>query len=155
MVKARGEGDSHFVAFSEASQAIRAAADLQRRGETSAWSVRACVLVGEARPRDGDYVGASVNHGARIRSVAHGGQVVVTSTAAAVASGHLPDDLTFRTLGTHRIRDIPDADRAVPAVGAGTPVVVPATEHPGLHQLHDDGRRRGRRGPFHETPRTR
>jgi class 3 adenylate cyclase len=107
VVKARGEGDSHFVAFSEASQAIRAAADLQRRGDERL-SVRACVLVGEARPRDGDYVGALVNHGARIRSVAHGGQVVVTSTAAAVASGHLPDDLTFRTLGTHRIRDIPD-----------------------------------------------
>lgn len=71
VVKARGEGDSHFAVFSEASRAIAATAALQRRRDTRL-SLRACVLIGEARPRDGDYLSAVVNHGARIRSVAHG-----------------------------------------------------------------------------------
>jgi len=105
VVKARGEGDSHFGVFSEASSALVAAASLQRRSDTRL-SIRAAVLIGEAFPREGDYLGPVVNHGARIRSVAHGGQTVTTRSVVDVASGRLPDDLTFRTLGTHRVRDI-------------------------------------------------
>ena len=52
VVKARGEGDSHLAVFSEASRAIAAAAALQRRSDTRL-SLRACVLIGEARPREG------------------------------------------------------------------------------------------------------
>ena len=65
MVKARGEGDSHFAVFSEASGALAAAAALQRRTDTRL-SVRAAVIIGEAQPHDGDYLGPVVNHGARI-----------------------------------------------------------------------------------------
>ena len=53
VVKARGEGDSHLAVFSEASRAIAAAAALQRRSDTRL-SLRACVLIGEARPRRAD-----------------------------------------------------------------------------------------------------
>jgi class 3 adenylate cyclase len=65
------------------------------------------VVIGEARPRQGDYLGPVVSHGARIRSVAHGGQTVATRPAVEVASAHLRDGLTFRTLGVHRVRDVP------------------------------------------------
>jgi class 3 adenylate cyclase len=106
VVKARGEGDSHFAVFSEASRATAASAALQRRAD-GRLSVRACLLIGEIHPRDDDYVGAVVNHGARIRSAAHGGQIVATRSVVDVAENHLPDDLSFRTLGIHRVRDIP------------------------------------------------
>ncbi len=106
VVKARGEGDSHLAVFSEASRAIAAAAALQRRSD-SRLSLRACVLIGEARPREGDYLSAVVSHGARIRSVAHGGQTLATRPAVEVASSHLPDGLSFRSLGVHRVKDIP------------------------------------------------
>jgi class 3 adenylate cyclase len=106
VVKARGEGDSHFCVFEMASSAVSAAAAIQRRRDRRL-AVRIAVLLGEARPRDGDYVGAIVNHGARIRSTAHGGQVVVTSSVVEVVRGRLADDLTFRSLGTHRVRDVP------------------------------------------------
>jgi len=105
VVKARGEGDSHFAVFSEASGALAAAAALQRRTDTRL-SVRAAVIIGEAQPHDGDYLGPVVNHGARIRSVAHGGQTVTTRSVVDVALSRLPDDLAFRTLGTHRVRDV-------------------------------------------------
>jgi class 3 adenylate cyclase len=106
VVKARGEGDSHFAVFSRASRATAASAALQRR-EDGRLSVRCCLLIGELDPRGLDYVSGTVNHGARIRSAAHGGQIVATRSIVDVSAGHLPDDLSFRTLGVHRIRDIP------------------------------------------------
>lgn len=118
VVKARGEGDSHLAVFSEASRAITAAAALQRRDDTRL-SLRACVLIGEARPREGDYLSAVVSHGARIRSVAHGGQTVATRPAVEVASNHLRDGLTFRTLGVHRVKDIPAPVELLQLCGPG------------------------------------
>jgi class 3 adenylate cyclase len=118
IVKARGEGDSHFAVFGEASKAVTAAAALQRRADRRL-EVRACVLVDEARPRDEDYIGAVVNHGARIRSVAHGGQVVATRSAADVAAPHLLTDLTFHPLGTHRVADVPTPVELLQLCGPG------------------------------------
>lgn len=106
VIKARGEGDSHFCVFDMASSAVSAAAAIQRRSDQRL-AVRIAVLLGESRPLNGDYVGAIVNHGARIRSTAHGGQVVATSSVVDVA--RLADDLTFRSLGTHHVRDVPSA----------------------------------------------
>jgi class 3 adenylate cyclase len=108
IIKARGEGDSHFCAFHLASRAITAAAAIQRRSDQRL-AVRAAVLLGEARPRNGDYVGRIVNHGARIRSAAHGGQVIATSSVVDVVEGHLASDLDLRTLGPHHLTDVPHA----------------------------------------------
>lgn len=118
VVKARGEGDSHLAVFSEASHAVTAAASLQRRRDTRL-ALRACVLIGEARPREDDYLSPVVSHGARIRSVAHGGQTVVTRPAVEVASSRLGDGLTFRTLGVHRIKDIPAPVELLQLCGPG------------------------------------
>jgi class 3 adenylate cyclase len=118
VVKARGEGDSHLAVFSEASRAITAAAVLQRRSDTRL-SLRACVLIGEARPREGDYLSAVVNYGASIRSAAHGGQTVATRPAVEVASTHLRDGLTFRTLGIHGVKDVPAPVELLQLCGPG------------------------------------
>lgn len=107
LIKARGEGDSHFAAFTRATDAIGAAAAVQRRDDRRL-DLRACVVVGEVSPSDGDYVGDVVNHGARIRSVAHGAQVVTTAAVAEIVRGRLPSDLGLRALGTHRVRDVPE-----------------------------------------------
>ena len=106
VVKARGEGDSHFAVFSRASRATAASAAIQRRADERL-SVRCALTIGELDPRDDDYVGAAVNRGARIRSAAHGGQIVATRSVVDVAEGHLSGGLGFRTLGTHRVRDLP------------------------------------------------
>jgi class 3 adenylate cyclase len=118
VIKARGEGDSHFAAFNRASDAISAAAAVQRR-EDRRLELRACVVIGEVSPSDGDYVGDVVNHGARIRSVAHGGQVVTTAAVAEVVRGRLPNDLRLRALGTHRVRDVPEPVELFQLTGPG------------------------------------
>ena len=118
VVKARGEGDSHFCVFEMASPAVAAAAGIQRRTDQRL-AVRIAVLLGEAQPHDGDYVGAVVNHGARIRSVAHGGQVVATAGIVDVVRDPMPRGLTFRSLGTHRVRDVPSAVELFQLYGRG------------------------------------
>jgi class 3 adenylate cyclase len=140
VVKARGEGDSHFAVFAEASRAVAAAASMQRRADARL-SVRAAVLLGELRPRGDDYLGVVVNHCARIRSVAHGGQVVATRSVVDVAMTQLPQDLTFRTLGLHSRPRPPRPHRALPAVRAWASPLVPAAADERVSNDGDDGRR--------------
>ena len=60
---------------------------------------------GAAQLRDGDYYGSVTNRAARLMSVAHGGQVVVSHTTAELAGDALVD-VTFLDLGEHRLRDL-------------------------------------------------
>jgi class 3 adenylate cyclase len=118
VIKARGEGDSHFAVFARSTDAISAAAAVQRRRDRDL-DLRACVVIGELSPRDGDYVGEVVNHGARIRSVAHARQVLITSGVVELVRGRLPRDLGVRSLGTHRVRDVPGAVELFQLTGPG------------------------------------
>jgi class 3 adenylate cyclase len=130
VIKARGEGDSHFCAFDLASRAIAAAAAIQRRSDQRL-AVRAAALLGEARPREGDYIGRVVNHGARIRSAAHGGQVIATSSVVDVVEGHLAADLELRTLGPHHLSDVPYAVELFQLHGPGLRRSFPPLRTPG------------------------
>jgi class 3 adenylate cyclase len=111
VVRARGEGDSHFVVFPHVSGAVHAAARLQQSLAATAWPadialrVRAAVHVGEIRTRDDSYVGTAINRAARLRSIAHGGQIVAGAAVVELASDLLDRDLRFESLGRHRIRD--------------------------------------------------
>lgn len=105
VITARGEGDSHFAVFERASCAVRSAVELQRRLPTAVGlSLRAAVHAGEATLRDGNYYGTAVNDAARLRSCAHGDQIICSVVIAEMV-GDL-DSITFRSLGTHRVRDI-------------------------------------------------
>ena len=51
--------------------------------------MRMGIHTGEAEVRDGDYSGSAVNRAARLMSVAHGGQIVVsTATAELLRDAH-------------------------------------------------------------------
>jgi class 3 adenylate cyclase len=119
LVKARGEGDSHFAAFDRPSDAMRAGAAIQRclGDDADGVRVRIAIAVGEIDPRDGDYVGLLINQTARIRGTAHGGQVICTRPVVDVA---LPlDDLDVLSLGAHRVRDIAEPIELFQLCGEG------------------------------------
>src|SRR5207244_4737006 len=84
VVRGRGEGDSRFCVFARASDAVAAAAAIQRALHTQSWPtptpirVRAALHTGEADLRDGDYYGSAVNRCARVRAIAPGGQTLLT-----------------------------------------------------------------------------
>jgi class 3 adenylate cyclase len=80
VVRPRGEGDSRFAVFCRATEAISAAASIQRGLADEPWTIpiplriRIAMHTGEADMREGDYYGSAVNRCARLRSVAHGGR---------------------------------------------------------------------------------
>jgi class 3 adenylate cyclase len=111
VVKSRGEGDSHFLVFPVVSGAVHAAASMQRDLGCARWTagvglrVRIALHVGEVREHDGDYLGLAINRAARLRSIAHGGQIVASTAIAELATDVLDDGLAFVSLGRHRVRD--------------------------------------------------
>jgi len=101
-------GDGFAAVFERATDAVAAAGDAQAALGVEPWPpgaplrVRMGVHTGEAVERDGDYFGPPVNQTARLMALGHGGQVLCSATAAAVA-GDLPD---ARDLGEHRLRGV-------------------------------------------------
>jgi predicted ATPase/class 3 adenylate cyclase len=114
-------GDGLAAAFTSAHAALRAASLAQERLTKEQWSTAEPVRVriglhsGEAEERDGDYFGTAVNRAARLMAVAHGGQVVCSSTTAELVEGNV----TLVDLGEHRLRDL-DRPMHVFQVGDGS-----------------------------------
>jgi predicted ATPase/class 3 adenylate cyclase len=112
LVKSRGEGDSLFAVFARASDALAAACALQQALLAEAWPVetplrvRMALHTGEADRREDSYYGAEVNRCARLRSVAHGGQVLLSRTSYDLVRDALPEGASLRDLGEQRLRDL-------------------------------------------------
>ena len=110
----QGEGDSIVAAFSRASDALRAAVDAQVALGSEVWpeglsplKVRMAVHAGEAQLRnEANYVGQTIIRTARLRAIAHGGQVVVSQAARDLTVDQLGTEIAMVDLGTHRLKDL-------------------------------------------------
>ena len=108
----KGAGDGFCIAFASASQAVLAAAALQRAIWDEPWPegceirVRVALHTGECIERSGDYFGPAVNRVARLVSSAHGGQTVMSRVTADLARSALPQGTTLRNLGILRLKDL-------------------------------------------------
>ena len=116
-VKPRGEGDSRFVVFVSAVDAVGAAADIQRGLAGIEWPtprairVRISLHTGTADLQLGDYYGSAVNRAARLRAIAHGGQTVMSASTWELVQDDLPADVTVRDMGEHRLKDLTRPER--------------------------------------------
>jgi class 3 adenylate cyclase len=116
VVKERGEGDSCFAVFSHARDAVAAACSIQLALQAEPWPdgirirVRMALHTADAEAVRNDYRGPEVNRCARIRSIAHVGQVLLSSSTEALVSSHLPVDISLQDLGQHRLRDLARPD---------------------------------------------
>jgi predicted ATPase/class 3 adenylate cyclase len=112
VITRQGEGDSFFAVFARAGDAVAAACALQRELQAERWPeetllrVRMALHTGEAELRGGDYFGGAVNRCARLRGVGHGGQTLLSQTTAALVRDELPEGVSLRDLGTHRLKDL-------------------------------------------------
>src|SRR5262245_15802528 len=112
VVRPRGEGDSRFCVFARASDAVAGEVAMQRALHDQAWpiptplQVRVALHTGEADLRDGDYYGPAVNRCARLRAIAHGGQVLLSQTTHDLVRQALPEGVGLRDLGEHRLADL-------------------------------------------------
>lgn len=124
-------GDGAFAVFSEAHDAVHAAVDIQR--VVTAMSpirvgriqLRIGIHTGLCRSFQGDVIGIPVNLAARLESVAHGGQIVVSDATADVCAGHLPAGIHFRLLGAYRLRGVANPVVAHSVLATGLPSEFP------------------------------
>jgi predicted ATPase/class 3 adenylate cyclase/Tfp pilus assembly protein PilF len=117
VIKPRGEGDSAFAVFQTPGAAVAAALSVQRALLRETWPaqtalhVRIAIHSGPAELRAGDYYGLTVNRCARLRAAAHGGQVLLSSSARELVSDDLPEGATLKDLGSHRLKDLSRPER--------------------------------------------
>ncbi|MFN8635578.1 MAG: adenylate/guanylate cyclase domain-containing protein [Chloroflexota bacterium] len=105
-------GDAFHAAFGRAPDAVAAALDAQQRLQAETWGevgplrVRMALHTGSAEERGGDYYGPALNRAARLMSVGHGGQVLLSQAAFELTRDALPPVVTVADLGEHRLKDL-------------------------------------------------
>ena len=125
------EGDSFFIVFGTASEALAAAAAAQRALAAESWPAGATVRVrmginaGETATAGGTLVGLAINRAARIAGVAHGGQVLVSEPARSLAGTALADDVRLLDLGSHRLRDLREPEHLYQLAAPGLDATFP------------------------------
>ena len=121
------EGDSFFVVFRSAVEAVAAAVDGQQGLIAEPWPDNARVLVrmglhtGEPTPHEDSYVGMDVHRAARIAGSAHGGQVVVSESTYGLVATQPGPGVGFEDLGMHRLKDLPAPERLHQVTAPGLP----------------------------------
>src|SRR5437588_4168479 len=132
------QGDAFFVAFTRATEAVSAAVDIQRALAAHLWPegvtvrVRMGLHTGEPQLSTENYIGLDVHRAARIMSAGHGGQVLLSQTTRDLVEHELPESVSLRDLGEHRLKDLGRPQRLFQVVIAGLPADFPAltTVHP-------------------------
>ena len=126
----QGEGDSVVGAFSRAGDALAAAVEAQRMLVAEPWPagvelrVRMALHTGDAQLRDeGNYFGAAVIRCARLRSAAHGGQVLLSQATYDLVCDRLPENVELVDLGAHRLRDLGRAEHLWALAHPDLPVI--------------------------------
>ncbi len=106
------QGDSFFISFPRATDAITAAVEAQKALAGHLWPkgvevrVRMGLHTGEPMVAEEGYVGMDVHRAARIAHVGHGGQVLLSETTASLVRDELPESVSLIDLGRHRLKDM-------------------------------------------------
>src|SRR5207248_65145 len=113
-------GDSLFLVFARASDAVQWAVEAQRGLAGFDWEgllpglselrVRIGMHTGEPLPGEDPerpaYMGPATNRAARVSGAAHGGQILVSEATRLLAAPQLPPEVSFQSLGVHRLRGV-------------------------------------------------
>jgi class 3 adenylate cyclase len=119
------QGDSFFVVFERARDAVEAAAAIQRSLLEHPWpddvgiAVRIGLHTGEPHQAEHGYVGLAVHRAARICTIAHGGQVLLSRATAGIVDDELIPGVSIRDLGTQTLKDIDRPEHVFQLVVAG------------------------------------
>ena len=125
------QGDAFFAVFSSPSGCVAGAIDMQRAFVSYLWPagetvrVRMGIHFGEASQTAVGLVGLDVHRAARIASAAHGGQIVLSATTAALLRDSLPASISLRDLGLHRLKDLGRPEQIFQLEADGLPATFP------------------------------
>ena len=125
------QGDSFFVAFRRARDAVAAAIACQRRLAAHRWpeaadlKCRMGIHTGEPAMGDERYVGMGVHRAARICAAGHGGQVLLSQTTRELLRDDPIPEVTVRDLGEQQLKDMDEPERIYQLVAPGLPEEFP------------------------------
>jgi peptide/nickel transport system substrate-binding protein len=140
------QGDAFFVAFSRARNAVEAAVQAQRALAAHEWPdgvecrVRMGLHTGEPSVGEEGYHGIGLHRGARIAGMARGGQILLSSTTAALVQEDLPGGVSLRDLGERQLKDIDRPERVYQLVAEGLPSEFPTLAKPASKRPRHRGR---------------
>lgn len=132
-------GDQFCATFDSPASAIAAAVAGQVNLQSQKWEehteirTRMSIHYGPAQARSNDFFGTTVNKVARLLSTAHGSQIVVSSSVAALVEGSLSDGISLLDMGTHRLKDLQQAEQIYQVLHPQLP-----TEFPPLKTLNPE-----------------
>ncbi|MFZ0012769.1 MAG: adenylate/guanylate cyclase domain-containing protein [Acidimicrobiia bacterium] len=124
-------GDGMIAIFDTPRDAIAACIQGQSQITSQRWEttdpvrVRMGMHTGDAEERDDDYFGPTLNRTARIMAAAHGGQVLLSDSAATQVRSGLTGATTLRDLGTHRLKDLTTPEHLYQLVSSNIPSEFP------------------------------
>jgi predicted ATPase/class 3 adenylate cyclase len=110
------QGDGCFFAFPDPLDAVVAAGDAQQSLVAHSWPageavrVRMGIHFGKLAPATKGYTGIDIHRASRIAALGHGGQILLSQTAAQAISDRLPAGFTLLDLGYHRLKDLIEPD---------------------------------------------
>lgn len=110
-------GDGVYAAFDDPLDALHATVAFQSAltdpagTEGIAIRVRCGLHLGTVERRNDDYFGNPVNRTARLMSVAHGGQILVSQAVADEVNARLPERVELHDLGNVRLKDLATPER--------------------------------------------
>ncbi|MBV8163519.1 MAG: adenylate/guanylate cyclase domain-containing protein [Candidatus Eremiobacteraeota bacterium] len=129
-------GDAFCCSFRSTREALGAALSIQGAlgaenfDAVGGLAVRIGVHAGVAQERDGDYFGPALNRVARLMSIGHGGQILLSNAAYELVKDDPPPETTFNDLGSHQLKDLHKPERVWQAAAGGT-----AQAHPPLRSV--------------------
>jgi class 3 adenylate cyclase len=121
------QGDAFFVAFGRTRDAVECAAAAQRALAAHRWSrgvpvsVRMGLHTGEPYRAEHGYAGLAVHRAARLCTIAHGGQVLLSRSTAGILDDEEVPAVAVRDLGDYRLKDFERPERIFQLVIDGLP----------------------------------
>src|SRR5579883_2781877 len=137
------QGDAFFVVFERAVDAVCAARSAQQAIFETRWPDEVAVRVrmglhtGEPQPTEEGYIGLDVHRAARIMSIAHGGQVLLSRETYELVAPDLPQNVSARDLGAYRLKDIGGPYQLFQLVMPGLPADFPPLSALSSRPLHN------------------
>jgi class 3 adenylate cyclase len=125
-------GDEYLAVFERPVPAVQAAVELQRATAAHDWPagvevrVRAGIHSGRPTLTEAGYVGLAVHTVARVCSVGHGGQILVSGQTRKAMGGRTPSGVRLRSLGAHRLAGLARAETLYQVLAPGLQARFPA-----------------------------
>ena len=133
------QGDSFFVAFPRAVDALQCTVEAQRAIAAHSWPqgvqlrVRMALHTGEPIVQRAGYVGMDVHRAARIGAAAHGGQILVSGSTRELVAADMPAGVELVSLGELSAEGRSPVGRAVPGSSRRPARRLPSPAH-GQHR---------------------